>query len=261
MVADFGTAGMGNDLSSSVPKPSVPRTLPALLALAAKGKRGPCSSLEVACTQNLAFTVKYLSSLISFRPQCFPVFAVSGRQAGENLGQYPMMPHNLGEIAQPFFDVRAGRSFGLTPWLHLRTSSSPKALPGSRAGDLRLCGAPSSPRPLTPGASVGAKGWKKHSDAKHAKNYFTDKQQRTGFVSGAELVIYYTNILLKGKEWLKYTHSLTQIKSQCAFSIASPTPQLSAAFGCSPWLQHRHRSQRGRRRAQTVGDICLRKCI
>lgn len=56
------------------------------------------------------------------------------------------------------------------------------------------------------------------------KEYFTDKQQRTGLVSGVELVTYCTNILLEGKEWLIYAHSLTQIKSQCAFSAASPTP-------------------------------------
>jgi len=102
------------------------------------------------------------------------------------------------------------------------------------AGDLLVPGL----QPPAPGGALGAKGWKKHSDAKHAKNYFTDKQQRTGLVSGAELVTYYTNILLKGKEWLKYTHSLTQIKSQCAFSIACPTPKLSAALSCSPSLRH-----------------------
>lgn len=34
------------------------------------------------------------------------------------------------------------------------------------------------------------------------KEYFTDKQQRVGLVSGAELVTYCTNISLEGKEWL-----------------------------------------------------------
>lgn len=131
-------------------------------------------------------------------------------QAGENLSQI------LGGITE--LSLRGQAS---SPHTFPALFAPPPVTPLPKTGDLLLWGAPALPQ----GGITGFKGLeKKHSDAKHAKNYFTDKQQRMGLVPGAELVLYYTNILLKGKEWLKYTHLLTQIKSQCAFSIASPTP-------------------------------------
>lgn len=75
-----------------------------------------------------------------------------------------------------------------------------------------------------------------------------------GLVPGAELVLYCTNIFLKGKEWLKYTHLLTQIKSQCAFSIASPTPS-------SLHLQLRPSPPPATGEHKALAEICLCECI
>lgn len=126
------------------------------------------------------------------------------------------MSQNLGGSHSPDSEVRTALPTPPQPCLHLLLSP-PCPKPGSCCSVVpQLC-----PR----GGITGFKGLEKPLRCKkHAKNYFTDKQQRTGLVPGAEPVLYYTNILLKGKEWLKYTHSLTQIKSQCAFSIASPSP-------------------------------------
>lgn len=148
---------------------------------------------------------------ISFGAWSFSVTSVRRffTQAGENLSQ------NRGGITQPCSRGQDSSAHPSQPCLHLLLSP-----PCPKLGICCSGGAPALPR-------EGPKGWEKknHSDAKHAKNYFTDKQQRMGLAPGAGLVLYCTNILSKGKEWLKYTRLVDPNKiTVCFFSIASPTP-------------------------------------
>lgn len=116
-----------------------------------------------------------------------------------------------GKSHEPFF-IHQGRAQlwpravrAMAVPLYLLPSASPAREPSWRPAPLRCPQQPSAADPR--GRPSVRRVGKKHSDAKHAKNYFTDKQQRTGFVSGAELVIYLYKHIIE-REGMAEIHSL-----------------------------------------------------